>query len=182
MDRKEFLRTCAGMFCSCSVAGALTPSEAVKAETKQQEDWRLPFIQTRYAKLIDILADKVSTDDLSEILRQLGYNCSNDWPLTKKYKGNIDGYIQESQRASNENIVYDREKGVITVTGPIRSDCSCPLVNIKTTSPKVCDCSLGWQQGTYETLLGKKVHVKFKESVLRGGQRCAFEIHIAQTD
>jgi hypothetical protein len=42
------------------------------------------------------------------------------------------------------------------------------------------NCSLGWQQHTWETLLQKKVSVDLKESVLRGGKRCVFEIHVSE--
>jgi hypothetical protein len=40
---------------------------------------------------------------------------------------------------------------------------------------------LGWQQHTWETLLQKKVTVELKESVLRGGKRCIFEIRVQNT-
>jgi predicted hydrocarbon binding protein len=43
-----------------------------------------------------------------------------------------------------------------------------------------CNCSLGWQKHTWETLLQKKVKVELTESVLRGGKRCVFKIHIVE--
>jgi hypothetical protein len=36
------------------------------------------------------------------------------------------------------------------------------------------------QWHTWETLLQKKVSVDLKESVLRGGKRCVFEIHVSE--
>jgi predicted hydrocarbon binding protein len=35
-----------------------------------------------------------------------------------------------------------------------------------------------WQKYTYETILGKKVDVALKESVLRGSKRCVFRVHV----
>jgi hypothetical protein len=40
------------------------------------------------------------------------------------------------------------------------------------------NCALGWQRHTWETLLQRPVKVELKESVLRGGRRCVFEIHV----
>ncbi len=42
----------------------------------------------------------------------------------------------------------------------------------------LCNCSLGWQQYTCEMLLGKKVQVELKDSVVRGGRRCVFHIRV----
>ena len=62
-----------------------------------------------------------------------------------------------------------------------RTDCFCPLNSRFNHTPTVaCNCSLGWQKHTWETLLQKKVKVELKESVLRGGKRCVFEIHILE--
>jgi hypothetical protein len=39
---------------------------------------------------------------------------------------------------------------------------------------------LGWHQYAYETILGKKVTVKLKESIVRGGKRCVFEARVLE--
>ena len=180
MNRQQFLKNCACTLCSCAAIGMIPPADATAADNKQPEDWRLPFVTKRYAKLIEILADKVDDATLNEILRQLGYSCASGYGLIQKHKGDVDGFIREFKKQANEDIVYDREKGVVTVVGPERGDCFCPLIDRKITSSKVCNCSLGWQQYTYETLFGKKVEVELKESVLRGGKRCVFEIRILE--
>jgi predicted hydrocarbon binding protein len=66
------------------------------------------------------------------------------------------------------------------MVSPERTECWCPL-NCAKTPNVVCNCSLGWQQHTWETLLQKKVKVELKESVLRGGKRCVFEIRVQNT-
>jgi predicted hydrocarbon binding protein len=178
VKRKQFLRDCACGLCSCTALGALVPAMSVAAEDKKPEDWRLPFIKKRYAKLLDILGGKTSDADLSEILRQLGAYCaslSSMRPLIEKHRGDVEGYASELEKA-NVDINYDREKGVITVTGPESNECFCPFVDKKLTSVKACDCSLGNQEHAYRTLLGKPVRAEVKESVLRGGKRCAFQI------
>ena len=174
MNRKQFLKKCACTLCSCAAIGALAPADATAADTQTPEDWRFPFIKKRYAKLLEILADKVDDTTFNGILRQLGSYCASTGALIQKHQGDVDGFISELKKQAD--VVYDREKGIITIVGPERDDCFCPLVDRHITSSKVCNCSLGWQQYTYETLLGKKVEVALTESILRGGKRCAFRI------
>ena len=37
------------------------------------------------------------------------------------------------------------------------------------------------EKQTFATVLGKKVSVELKESVLRGGKRCVFEVRVDKT-
>jgi predicted hydrocarbon binding protein len=176
MDRKHFLKTCAGGLCACATVGGLTPVLATAAPAAA--DWRLPFVKQRYAKLLGILSDKVDEPTLNDILRLLGRHCASTYSLTEKHRGDVDGFIQEFQQQTKEEISYDREMGLITIVGPERDDCFCPLVDRRTISGQVCNCSLGWQEYTYETLLERRVEVTLKESVVRGGKRCVFEIRM----
>jgi len=152
------------------------------AETAKTEDWRLPFVKPRYAKLLEILSSQMSEEELNDTLHELGTYCSSLGDETiKKFRGNLDGFCQLiKQGVSGDNVTYDREKGVITMASDDRTDCFCPLNSLSCNTPKVvCNCSLGWQQHTWETLLQRKVRVELKESVLRGGKRCVFEIHVS---
>jgi hypothetical protein len=182
MNRKQFLKNCACGLCSCAAVGLLASTSSAADEAEPREDWRFPFIKQRYAKLFEILAKKLSDTELTETLQQLGGYCASKWQVIHKYRGDIDGYIREFKKLSGDDIVYDREKRMITVTGAERGGCFCPLVDQKLMSKKMCDCSLGWQQYAFETLLGKKVKAELTESVLRGSKRCAFQIHVSDDD
>jgi hypothetical protein len=178
MNRKEFLRNCA----CAATASALLPSTGLAATgTKPPEDWRLPFVKQRYARLLEILAEQLDEKALKDTLIALGAYCSGLSDETKiKFRGNLEGYRQAiRQSVSGDNITYDWERGVITMASDERTDCFCPLISRLSHTPEVaCNCSLGWQQHTWETLLQKPVKVVLKESVLRGGKRCVFEIHV----
>lgn len=180
MNRKHFLKNCAGGLCSCTFLGFLSPLPLMADDPEQKEDWRFPFIKKRYAKLYEILSEKMSDEDLTETFIQLGAYCASTYELIEKYQGNIDGFINEFESRTGENIEYDRKNSLITVIGPERGKCYCPLVDQKFISKKICDCSLGWQQYTYETLLGKEVEAELIESVLPGSKRCVFQIHIKE--
>jgi len=179
MDRKEFLRTCAGGLCACTTACLAAPAEA--AEAAKPEDWRLPFVKKRYAKLLEILSDEMNDEQLNDTLFKLGHHCSSLGNKTlEKYRGDVEGYAAFIRKTTSADIItYDRGKGVITMTTDVRPDCFCPFNGVAFKTPGVvCNCSLGWQTNTWETLLQKKVQVELKEAVLRGGQHCTFEIRI----
>lgn len=114
---------------------------------------------------------------------RLGSFCSAEYDETfNKYRGDVEGYAKIVRGSwSGDIITYDRERRVITMTTDERPDCFCPLNSVKAKTPAVvCNCSLGWQAHTWEKITGKKVRVDLKESVLRGGKRCTFEITILE--
>jgi hypothetical protein len=112
----------------------------------------------------------------------LGAYCATTDLKLQTYRGDVDGYCEHIKKtASGDDVTYDRKKGTIIMTSPERTDCFCPLISLQNQTPKiVCNCSLGWQQQTWETILGKKVQVELKESVLRGGKRCIFQINVLE--
>jgi predicted hydrocarbon binding protein len=153
------------------------------AEPANPEDWRLRFARERYAKLVEILSQRMSKAELDETLHQLGAYCSSLWEGTfAKYRGDVEGFAKlVKQGASGYDVTWDREKGVITMASAERTDCFCPLISrLQNTPPVVCNCTLGWNQHTWETILERPVRVEVKETVLRGGKRCVFEIHLPQ--
>ena len=182
MNRKEFLRNCAGGLCACATVSMVPAASLSAAETGKTEDWRWTFVKDRYAKMLEILSSRMDKPALNETLREVGSFCSStqdNWII--KHRNDIDGYCKSiEQGSSGDHASYDREKGIITMISPERTECWCPL-NCAHTPNVVCNCSLGWQQHTWETLLQKKVEVELKESVLRGGKRCVFEIRVEKT-
>ena len=129
MNRNQFLKSCLGGLCPCAAGGALSSAAPADTPAKPAEDWRLPFVKDRYAALLGILGTTVSAEMVNDILRQLGRHCASRYPLIQEHQGDPDGFISEFKKRTNEGIVYDRAKGIVTVIGPERSDCYCPLVD-----------------------------------------------------
>lgn len=177
MNRRAFLKNCACGVCTCSTAGLLSPAAAA-ADTKTSDDWRLPFVQARFAKLLELLPARLDEAAIAELLRDLGRFCGSSSRMVQEHRGRIDDFIRVFGEKYAETITFDRENGIITVVGPERDSCFCPLVDHRICPQSVCSCSLGWQQQVYETLLGRKVEVTLRESVVRGGRRCAFEVRL----
>jgi predicted hydrocarbon binding protein len=151
-------------------------ADAQSAEIQRLNN-RLSQARSQFAKMLEMLESTLDEKRRKEILEQLGRNCARRNGLPAKYKGNPDGFI-ELMRGYGETIRYDRERGAVSVASSER-DCVCGLVDKKITPGYFCDCSVGWQKEIYESLLGKPVNVVLKESVLRGGKRCVFEIRVA---
>ena len=175
MDRKEFLKACTGGLCACAAASCL-PAGA--AETVK-EDWRWGFLKRRYAKLIGLLSETMDEESLKQTLFKLGTYCSTEYD--KKlgtFRGDVAAFAADLRKSSSGDYVsVDEKTGTITVTSPDRADCFCPLNSVDAKTPgAVCNCSLGWQTHSWETVLQHKVRVELKESVLRDGKRCKFEI------
>lgn len=176
MDRKNFLKNACGLgICSCVGAVALTSNKAIAAE-EQLTPWEKSFIKHRFAKLIDILDESLDETTKNEIIEKLGRECSLN-SMAQNYKGDVEGFFSEIHRRWGENASFDRETGIIRIETPER-DCVCPLIDSKKISPSVCQCSVGWQTQTYESILGKKVEAKCLESVIRGSRKCVFEVKI----
>jgi len=180
MNRADFLKKCSGGLCACIVANEVAPAASAGSAPTSPEDWRLRFIRRRYAKLIGILSEKMDQKALNVVLHELGGYCSSTDASLGQYRGDLEGYCAHlRQTASGDEVAIDRERNAITVTSPLRTDCFCPWISVEHQTPAVvCNCSLGWQQATWETVTGKKVQVDLKESVLRGGKRCVFEVRI----
>lgn len=184
MDRRNLLKNACGTgMCGCLLAGVLNPLDAV-AETEKKDskpqDWRLSFTKKRYTMLMKLLHEQLGPEGFSDMIQKMGRRCSASIQTISDCKNDLDEYIKQVKEKWHEDITYDKEKGIIKVVGPERTECFCPLIDTKKTPAYVCDCSVGWQKQTFETVLGKKVDVVIDESVLRGGKRCAMTVTILQ--
>jgi len=186
MKRNDFLKTCAAGVCGCGVLGLLAPFSASAGnrggqtttapdETSELKR-RLDGAQERFAKLLAIMAEDLDPAVRLKILQGLGRECSQDYgPFFSKYRGDLKGFLAKIQTAWVERVELDEQAGLLRVIGK-PAPCACPLVKVGRTPGDFCDCSRGWTQSAFSTVLGKPVAVEIEESVLRGGTRCSFRI------
>ena len=97
--------------------------------------------------------------------------------LIDRYKGDIEGFLEEGRRNWMAEATYNRTKGTIRIVDK-GAACSCPMVKAASTPPSFCDCTLGWQEQTYAEILGRPVKAELEESILRGGKRCVYQITV----
>src|SRR3989304_2380741 len=132
MNRKDFFRnSCKFGICACSGA-LLMNNNSVNASGLNSSDgennWKLEFVQKRFAKFIEIINSNVDGDTKNLLLEQLGRACATDWEdLAKKYIGNIEGYLQQIQTDWVENAEYDKEKKEIKIYDKPKEKCFCPF-------------------------------------------------------
>ena len=179
MDRKEFLKACTGGLCACAAACLPTAANAAEAPPKP-DDWRLTFVKQRYAKLLNVLSQKMDEPTLSSALQDVGAFCASQRDdKTRKFAGDLDGFCKEMSKGST-TIVRDDVRKAYTMTYRPGEDCFCPLNSVAAKTPgTVCNCSVGWARHTWDIVLQKEPKVAIKDSVLRGGKACVFEITAA---
>lgn len=190
MNRKEFVRDCAAAMCAASFCCAGKSAEAIETfdESKagacdpkelQELSDRADVARLRFSKLIEILETRLPEQERKQILHTLGGRCADTYRanLIDRYKGDINGFLEEGRRHWMAQADYDEANGTIRIVdkGP---SCSCPMVKVGKTPGSFCDCTLGWQEQTYSEILGRPVKAELEESILRGGKRCIYRIRI----
>lgn len=188
MKRNDFFKTCGAGICGCGVLGLLAPLVARAEDTavpaaaapvdpellKQQ----LEGARERFARLLAVMDEQLDDATRGKVLQGLGRQCSQDYnPLFNKYRGDLQGFLAKIKTAWVERSEYDEKTGILRVVGK-PAPCGCPLVKAGRTPAEFCDCSRGWTQAAFSTVLGRPVTVEIEESVLRGGSRCSFRVGI----
>ena len=140
-------------------------------------EWRFNHARSQYHAFLDEVIPLLDRDKLSEIFERLGRNCARSIGWASKYKGDPEGFFEFMNGKMGETISYSEDRTRITVDTGCRP-CACPIMKDKRTDGAYCDCSLGWQKETYETILGRPVDVVLKEACFRGSERCLFEVTI----
>jgi hypothetical protein len=178
MNRKEFLRNACGLgVCGC-VLSVLDPSEVLAGAPTQVQDQRLAFARYQVAKMIGFMAGGPAVPACTEILENTGRECSKLGGLASRFKGDPEGYFATARRNWGTEFSWDKEKGIITVA-VAEGECGCPLVDSKRTPPFFCNCSVGYQKESFETVFGRPVQAALKASKLGGSQRCVFEVTLS---
>lgn len=180
MTRGEFARCCAG---GCGIAG-LAPAAgqepaASDGEKVKELEWKLSAARMRFAKLVGILNANLDEPTRKRVLNALGHECAKSYgTMFQKYKGDVAGFLAEGRKQWMESVEYDEKTGRIRVVDKSKS-CTCPLVKIGETPGEFCECTLGWQEEAYSTMLGRPMKARLESSVLRGARVCAFVIEPA---
>jgi len=182
MDRKEFLKSVCGLGacgCALNLLGAPLPLQAAEAPAQTPaEDQRLVFTRYQLAKMLGFMAAGTPAETCAGILEKTGRECARLGQLQVRFKGDPEGYFAEAKKNWGTDFTWDKPRGVITVT-VAEGDCGCPLVDQRRTPAIWCNCSVGYQKETFETIFGKPVRARLKESKLSGSKRCVFEVTLS---
>ena len=119
MNRKEFINSlCKLGVCSCAGIGLFAYDE-VNAEDDNEKikelEGKFKFTQYRIAKLIEIMYSTLEEKTCQEILEKVGRECGKVFGVYNKYRGNIEGYIDEVARKWYKEVKYDQKEGIIKI-------------------------------------------------------------------
>jgi len=174
--------SCAGIMLLNRDAGAMDldePGDPVDARI-QEIEWKVGFMQRRFGKMLDLLKETTDIETQAHILEGMGRACAAEYTeQIKQFQGDIDGFIKHMEEQWAEKVDYNKEKGMISVTGKKQESCFCPFVNRDHTPKEFCSCSLGWQKETFEFISGKKVEASISDTILRGSESCNFQIGLS---
>lgn len=188
MKRSDFLKTCGAGACGCGLLGFLAPlssragngegQTATAPADNSQLKQELDGARARFAKLVSIMGEDLDGATRDKILARLGRECAQaNSPLFQKYRGDLQGFLTKTKTAWLEEAEYDEKAGILRIIGK-PGPCACPLVKVGRTPADFCNCTLGWQQVAFSTVIGKPVTAEIEETVLRGGSRCSFRITV----
>jgi hypothetical protein len=132
--------------------------------------------------LMDVFDQKVDAGTRLEIMQACGRKCIGASMLKKarhiaQEAKDIDDLLARMNAAHMGGGRLKREGNVIHA-GFDRCYCGSVSKTKEIFSPTYCQCSCGWYQQLFETLLGKPVQVDLLGSIIIGDPRCEFLVHI----
>lgn len=187
MQRREFLKqACGAGMCGCVLAALLSstahagdePASEAKPDAKPAEDGRIKFAQDRYAKLLAAFSQRAEPAVVSAALGEVGEYCASEFKVPATFAGKPDEFLAFIREKWHGDASYDAETKIVTVAFPAMSECPCPLVKKGVTPATMCECSVGWQKHAFGAVFGRPVEARLKGSILRGDDRCSFEIRV----
>lgn len=180
LNRMDFVRGCAVALCgSCGTAAVAETPASCDPKELQSAAVQIDAAQYRFAKLVEQIAENLPEEAGNKLLHGLGRQCAATYKskLLDRFKGDIHGFLEEGRRSWMAQADYDETAGTLRIVDK-QTECVCPAVKKGTTPGKFCECTLGWQEAAYSTVLGKPVVAELEESILRGGKRCMYRIRI----
>ena len=176
MDRKQFLKLACGLgACGCATKLAGHASALEGPEPRPSEDPRLRFARYQVANLVGFLGADLPVEACAGAIERAGRECAKLGQLHTRFRNDPEGYFEAGRRNWGTDFKWDKSKNIITVTvaeGP----CGCPLVDPKRTPALWCNCSVGYQKESFETVFGRPVKARLLASKLSGSKHCVFEV------
>jgi predicted hydrocarbon binding protein len=132
--------------------------------------------------LMEDLAIELGPDEAKMVMETCGRRCIGRRPLKnaiqlRKESQNFDDLLNKLNQAHIGGGKLRRDGDTVHAS---YERCYCGSVS-KTRQPisvVYCQCSCGWYQKLFETILEKPVQVELIDSIIHGAETCQFVIHI----
>lgn len=199
MDRKDFLKGsllfggCCGMALLSGSEPALAESQPCPGTSTPPDPRFTPCLrrvdqgQEVIKRIISQLDEKVDPAVRQKIMESCGRLCHDKAtagpkrvPTADEAKGFLD-YMERNfqvEQIGDETVIQFKYTSNPRGLKPSDGYCLCPIFELlpKDISSTYCQCSVGYVTAIFEQGLGKPAKVELKESVLRGGKGCSFEV------
>ncbi len=185
ISRKDFFRkACLAGACFCgftSLGMKVDASETVTGEV-QPDDKKLKFMQDWISTLLLQVDENAGDEECRKIMKPCAmahYNYLEMDNMLAPYKGDIEKFNAFISGEWGWKVNYDKVKGVI-VADEDKPNCVCPMVNKEkgVRSSILCYCSEGFAEKMFSMVVGHPVKARVVSSILRGNERCIYEITI----
>ena len=173
ISRKEFVSVATALGAFCCGASALMGQDgtAPNSEIEMLKN-QIAFMRKRMARLVLALDEPTR----EKVLETMGRECAKEFSfLTEKYKGNVEGFLEDAKRQWIATADYNKEAGTIDIADS-GTACTCAFVESGVTPPEFCSCSLGWQKEAYSTIMEEPMDAELNASILKGDPHCGFRI------
>ena len=127
------------------------------------------------------LEKHLDTSTMMAVLGECGRACARD-------SGVVENIRSLNRCASTVDELYDTLHGTLGDLVVFEDDqllfvypqCFCKLIEdrLQTTPHSHCFCSVGWVKEVCEAAIESPVVVELIESVIRGGSKCKFRVHL----
>jgi predicted hydrocarbon binding protein len=137
------------------------------------------FTQRWVKNLIESIDAHLDEETKIRLMESCGRACAREGParVAKECQGNLDDWLATLAKWHGGEECVQRDGDIVH---RLCTECLCPLVKDGPARlpDTYCYCSVGWMKETFETVVGKPVHVDLIESIKRGAQRCRFAIQL----
>lgn len=139
----------------------------------------------RISKIIEVMDKHTGGEDKYDVISSCGRNCITPDVIEtgkkcKESAKDIDELIDMLNKKFIGGGQLKRDGNVIMAE---YCECYCPIASKnKSLSPMFCNCSKGWFQEFFSSVLNTNVKVNIISSVLRGDPSCKFEIYLESCD
>ena len=180
--------------CLEQVAGKSVAAKVMQGSEQITEKTDKKKIAQYTMGVIEQLDASVDQETRMKVMQDCGYNCAekNHKVIEKAVKrrkkfSNIEDFLNAEQLNPMKGTRLTREGNIIyqfytpqTFTIPMRCYCSLfmELPSEETVSPTYCNCSKGFVEKYWESVLQKSVKVDLLQSAISGAKECKFAIYL----
>jgi hypothetical protein len=150
---------------------------------KGYQDYCMNFSMDWFNELLNSMDKNCSHEQCTLIMDQCAewhYKAGYMEQVLEKYIGDLDGFIEFSEKEHKQVITYDKDKKIMLVDEN-KDHCVCPVAQCmkgKKISPALCNCSAGMAERMVSKVVGYPVKAQIVSSIIRGDKTCIYEIRL----